>query len=104
VEKLEQHAEDASYAVVLLTADDVGGLAGSTTMRPRARQNVVLELGLFTGLLGRDKIAVLYESDVEIPSDIAGLEYLALDGDWEKQLVRELRAAGWDFSLDRIVG
>lgn len=102
VEKLEQHAGYASYAVVLLTGDDEGRFGGAGEMRPRARQNVILELGLFTGLLGRDNVAVLYEPSVEIPTDIGGLEYISLDGDWQKRLVRELRAAGWDFSLDRL--
>jgi hypothetical protein len=102
VEKLEQHAGDASYAVVLLTGDDEGRFGDAGETRPRARQNVILELGLFTGLLGRDNVAVLYEPLVEIPTDIGGLEYISLDGDWQKRLVRELRAAGWDFSLDRL--
>jgi predicted nucleotide-binding protein len=104
VEKLEQHAGDASYAVVLLTGDDEGRLSGDGELEARARQNVILELGLFTGLLGRDKVAVLYEQGVAIPSDIGGLEYIPISSDWEKRLVRELRDAGWDFSLDRLDG
>ena len=48
--KLLDHAVSASFAVVLLTADDEGGKKGGPH-EPRARQNVVLDLGLFLGLL-----------------------------------------------------
>ena len=47
IEKLEAYAEEAAYAVVILTADDEGGLRGAGTLRPRARQNVIMELGFF---------------------------------------------------------
>jgi len=39
-------AELITFAVVLMTDDDVGGLRGAT-LAPRARQNVILELGYF---------------------------------------------------------
>lgn len=78
VEKLEEHAQDAKYAVVLLTGEDVGGLKGSKSRKPRARQNVVFELGWFCGQIGRENVAVLYEPDVELPSDIDGLAYIAV--------------------------
>jgi hypothetical protein len=44
LEKFEAHAATASYAVVLLTGDDVGGVVGGPTA-PRGRQNVIFELG-----------------------------------------------------------
>ena len=45
IEKFEQHA-DVGFAVALLTPDDVGGLAEDPdNLRPRSRQNVILELG-----------------------------------------------------------
>ena len=106
IEKFEGHAGDASYAVVLLTGDDIGGLKDddpkNPLVRPRARQNVVFELGFFFGALRREKVAVLYESDVELPTDIDGVAYISLAGNWQKALVTELRAAGLDFSLDRV--
>lgn len=52
IEKLE-HYGDVDFAVVLLTGDDVGAAkAASDQLQPRARQNVVLELGYFVGKLG----------------------------------------------------
>jgi predicted nucleotide-binding protein len=45
IEKFEAHS-DVGFAVVLLTDDDLGGRKGGE-QNPRARQNVVLELGYF---------------------------------------------------------
>ncbi|WP_159024771.1 TIR domain-containing protein [Streptomyces sp. CB02613] len=104
--KLLDHAQKASFAVILLTGDDRGCLAGESDLHPRARQNVILELGLFLGLLGRDKLTVLHEENVEIPGDYLGVSYVPLDSNkgWQIGLVRELRAAGINASLDALLG
>lgn len=95
IEKFERVANAASFAIVLLTPDDEGRLKGTGTLQPRARQNVVLELGYFFGKLGRRQVAVV-DAGVEHPSDVAGLSYIAYPGDnWKYQLRRELEAAGW---------
>lgn len=98
IEKLEEHAEGAGFAVVLLTGDDVGRAKelGASEERARARQNVVLEMGFFFGLIGRERVAVLYEPGVELPSDIDGLVYTELDaaGGWKPKLASELNRAG----------
>ena len=95
IEKVLDESQDAAYAVVLMTADDEGRAAGSGgDLRPRARQNAVLELGFFIGYLGRDKVAVLYDEAVELPSDMRGVEYIALTGNWKHDLAVELEAAG----------
>jgi hypothetical protein len=73
IEKFEQHAGRATFAVVLLTADDLGRAKADEALTPRARQNVILEWGYFLGKVGRGRVAVLYEPEVELPSDIKGL-------------------------------
>ena len=101
IEKFEQHAVEAGYAVVLLTSDDEGREAGTQDeLRPRARQNVILELGFFIGELGRGRVALLYEEGVELPSDIVGVLYLPLDaaGAWKTKLAREMHDA--DVGID----
>jgi predicted nucleotide-binding protein len=40
---------------------------------PRARQNVLLELGYFIGRLGRARVCALKRGDVEVPSDFGGV-------------------------------
>jgi len=52
IEKFEQHS-NVAYAVVLLTPDDEGRLGTTGDLKPRARQNVVFELGFFCGKLSR---------------------------------------------------
>jgi predicted nucleotide-binding protein len=98
IEKFERHASLSTYAVVLLTPDDMARVmdAEEGVESPRARQNVVFELGFFVGLLGRERVAILYKAGVELPSDIEGLVYINLDpaGAWKQQLARELHAAG----------
>ena len=73
IEKFERHAQ-AGFAVVLLTPDDVGTLQGDeNNLGPRARQNVIFELGFFIGRLGRERVCALTKGEVEIPSDYTGL-------------------------------
>lgn len=106
VEKVEQSATGAQYAVVVLTGDDEAHAVGDSAIELRGRQNVVFELGFFFGKLGRERVTVLYEPNVALPSDVAGLAYVELDesGGWKVQLARELKAAGIDASLDRLSG
>lgn len=97
VEKFEDYG-DVGFAIVLLTADDQGGVksAEAADFRPRARQNVIFELGYFNGRLGRNRVCALYRPGVEIPSDYAGVLYIELDerGAWRLHVAKELRAAG----------
>jgi hypothetical protein len=95
IEKLEDHG-NTSFAVILLTGDDVGGKKNSNSHSTRARQNVILELGYFLGKLGRDRVCALYVPGVELPSDLHGLLYVELDdnGGWKHSLRVELEAAG----------
>ena len=104
IEKLEGHAI-SGFAVILLSPDDMGYLKdekakdkGAKNAKPRARENVILELGYFVGSLGRDKVMALKRgNDLEVPSDLSGVVYTPFDdhGAWEMKLVRELKAAGY---------
>jgi predicted nucleotide-binding protein len=98
IEKFEELASSAAFAILLVTGDDIGGpkTAAMGDLRERARQNVVFELGFFFGKLGRVRVAVLLSEGVEKPSDIEGLVYNAIDtnGAWKTSLVKEFEAAG----------
>lgn len=93
IEKLERHGSAASFAVVLLTADDAGKAQDAAALSARARQNVVFEHGYFIGKLGRKRVVALYEDGVELPSDLSGVLYTKLSGNWKSDLLTELRAA-----------
>ena len=82
-EKFEEVAARCSFAVFLLTADDVLQAADGRSVR-RPRQNVVLEVGYFWGALGRrGRVAFLVEShpDMELPSDIQGVGWIPITAD-----------------------
>ena len=95
---------DVGYAVVLLTPDDRGGTIKATfeEQRPRARQNVILELGYFLGKLSRNRVTALHMGGVEIPSDYSGVAFVAVDdrGAWRLELARELKASGIDIDMN----
>lgn len=95
---------DVGFAVVLLTPDDEGCVKGGTP-EPRARQNVLLELGYFIGRLGRDKVCALKRGGLEIPSDFAGVVWEQMDnnGGWKQSLARELEAAGHDIDWNKVM-
>ena len=104
-EKLEEYG-NVGYAVILLTPDDVGREKGQLGDQPRARQNVILELGYFVGRLGRGRVIAFRKDDVEIPSDYLGVVYTDFDarGAWRQELTRELRSAGYEIDLSRAIG
>lgn len=110
IEKFEKEA-DVGFAVILMTADDVGGRRRgngleSDDLKLRARQNVVLELGYFAGRLGRERVAALKKGDIEMPSDVAGVVWTPMDtaDAWKMSLARELKAAGYDFDVAKALG
>lgn len=101
MEKFEQHAAQAAYAVIVLTADDKGCRVDETDPRPRGRQNVILEMGYFYALLGRDHVSVLIQPGVEKPSDMEGIVYISFDENraWRTELFRELEHVGFNVTL-----
>jgi predicted nucleotide-binding protein len=103
IEKLEKYLMDnrhVGYACVLLTPDDEGYPAGSSgSVQYRARQNVILELGMVLAQLGRDRVAIFRKKEVEEPSDIAGLLYIPFDERPDEEasvLFRSLQAHGYN--------
>lgn len=100
IEKIEAFS-DVGFAVVLMTADDHGGKTADLT-KPRARQNVIMELGYFIGLLGRDKVAAINDPAIELPSDFDGVAYIASDN-WQFQLAKELKAGGLSVDMNKAV-
>lgn len=100
IEQLEEHS-DVQYAFVIVTPDDVGALEGKK-MRYRARQNVILEFGLFVGKIGRKRMTILLKGDIEIPSDMQGILYSRFHESPEEyflQIERDLKAAGYEIKI-----
>lgn len=117
IDKFEQHSSDVVFAVVIITPDDLGAAkseldAGSddkkklTRLNPRARQNVILELGYFYGKLGRRNVVALRKGKVEEPSDNVGVTFTTLDsaGAWKNELAREMADAGVEVDANALLG
>jgi len=102
IEKFEEHASEAGFAIILLTADDEGKAKGATQLNPRARQNVVFEFGYFMAKLGRGRVVAIHEAGVELPSDVSGVLYKSLAGNWHTELARELKAAGIEIDFSKL--
>lgn len=126
IQMLHENA-NVAYAVALLTADDIGTTERefrekldacvaqieetsqlASALKPRARQNVIFELGLFQGFHGQGKACVIVGKDrlgrrVEIPSDLSGVRYLPVEGEGNEGLFgllrKELLKAGLPIDL-----
>lgn len=106
IDKFEEYAVEAGFAIVLLTSDDVGAIKEKLdNPEPRARQNVILELGYFLCGLGRERVRILYEEGVELPSDIYGLSYVQMDrhGGWKLEMAKEMASVGIPIDLNKLV-
>jgi Predicted nucleotide-binding protein containing TIR-like domain len=73
LESLVKEVSQYDFGIFVFTADDSVTSRGETSGAPR--DNVVFELGLFTGSLGRDRTFVVVDADTRtrIPSDLAGI-------------------------------
>lgn len=103
IEKFEGYT-NVSCALALLTPDDVGGLAPpQNDLNPRARQNVIFELGYFIAKLGRKNVFSLKKGDLEIPSDYKGSIEIQFDNGhgWKLELMRELKEIGFNIDANR---
>jgi predicted nucleotide-binding protein len=100
LEKFEELANECDYAIVIATPDD--DLINKADDQPlrRLRQNVVLEIGYFWGKNGRrGKFSILLkrDADLDLPTDLDGLGYIAITedlGETKLRLEQELRRAG----------
>jgi predicted nucleotide-binding protein len=102
IEKLEKYlgtTGNVGFACVLVTPDDEGHAKSKPDEKKyRARQNVILELGMVLGRLGRKRVAILRKASVEEPSDISGLVYIPFAEDVaevKSNLFAVLDAAGY---------
>ncbi len=91
-EALEAALAACGTGIVLATDDEEGRLVvdedgrrlrpgQQKSLEPRARQNVLLELGLLWGHLGRDRVTLLLEKSVVLGSDTAGVMTIRFERD-----------------------
>jgi predicted nucleotide-binding protein len=73
LQDLETQIDDSDFAVAIAHADDLTASRGQDW--PSPRDNVVFELGLFMGRLGRARAILMEprEEKVKLPSDLTGI-------------------------------
>lgn len=73
IESLETELDDSDFAVAVAHSDDMTLFRGHDW--PAPRDNVVFELGMFMGRLGRKRAILMEprEEKVKLPSDLAGV-------------------------------
>jgi len=95
IEKFEQEASRATYAIVLYTPDDL--IETSEINYTQARPNVIFELGWFYSRLGREKVCILFKKGTKIHSDLDGIMRIEFDNFVEEKILeleKELKEAG----------
>ena len=73
LESLMKVLEQFDFAVMVLSPDDLIESRNQRYASPR--DNVIFELGLFMGRLGRSRVFIVHEQDanLKLPSDLAGI-------------------------------
>lgn len=108
IQKFIDHS-DVGFAIVLMSADDIGYSKKEDVKdaRQRARQNVILELGFFLGKLGVERVIAIFEQaeDFEIPSDYDGVIFIPYDkeGRWKFDIIKELKSLDYNVDANKIL-
>jgi predicted nucleotide-binding protein len=105
IEALEAEISGTAFGIVLMTPDDMGYARthGAEKAEPRARQNVVMEMGMLLAAIGRSRVAILKKGHLEVPSDAHDILYIPFNDHVREtvpKLVGRLTSAG--FQLDRL--
>ena len=108
LERMIGKSAQSSFGIVLMTPDDLGYLKEEKPedAKPRARQNVIMEMGMLLASLTRKRCAILQRGFVELPSNMGGVITIPFNSHVREavpKLVQRLQEAG--FKLDpRAIG
>ncbi len=105
--KIGENSTATSFGVVLMTPDDMGYAqsSGAESIQPRARQNVVMEMGMLISSIGRRNIAILVKGHLERPSDADGILYIPFNNHVKEtvpRLVARLKESGFVLNPDKV--
>lgn len=98
---------NSKFGIVLLTPDDFGysKLEDPSKAQPRARQNVVLEMGMLISAVGRKNTVILKKGHLEAPSDANGILYLGYNDHVKEvvpRLVERLKMSGFAIDISKV--
>lgn len=93
LEALEEAVDRSDFAVAVTNFEDIIQTRGVTL--PTVRDNVIFELGLFMGRLGRRRTVLVHPSkrDIKLPSDFNGLTTIRYNPDRPKDIDKQVAPA-----------
>ena len=93
LEDLEDKLKNVDFAVLVVTPDDLIESRGNSISAPR--DNVLLELGMCIGTLGRKRSFIVYDrnENIKLPSDLAGVTHATFEPHNDKNAQAALGAA-----------
>ncbi len=92
LESLVLALDKYDFAILALTPDDMTTSKEQTTQSPR--DNVLFELGLFVGGIGRDRTFIVFDrsKQIKIPTDLAGITFASFQEHSDGNLLASLGA------------
>lgn len=94
-QRVSKFLRSSQFCVALASADD------RVKEEFRCRQNVILELGSASQLLGEDRCVVILDPIVTLPSDLSDITYIPYDSSNRKealiQFLAQLKSWGIDY-------
>lgn len=93
LEALEKAVSESDFAIAIAQPDDIIESRGSR--QPTLRDNVLFELGLFMGTLGRHRALLIHPKvdGLKLPSDLQGLTLLRYEPGDASELPKRLQSA-----------
>lgn len=90
IEDLLRFADSSDFAILLMTADDM--TLSRDRRKKTPRDNVVFELGLFMGAIGRERTFIVSprKNDLKLPTDLLGVTHLSYEADGMKTVGRRM--------------
>ncbi|MBA6339773.1 nucleotide-binding protein [Colwellia sp. MB02u-10] len=88
LEQLEAALDKHQYGLFVMTPDDI--ILRRDEQLPVARDNLLLELGMFIGRYGRNNCFILIprgEGAPKMPSDLTGFNTIDYDADWSRESI-----------------
>lgn len=103
LERMIGKTAESSFGIVLATPDDLGYLSTEKPedAKPRARQNVIMEMGMLLASLTRKRCAILQKGYVELPSNMGGVITIPFNNHVREavpKLVQRLQEGGFSLS------
>lgn len=100
IDNLVQASKDFDFAILVASADDMRYKKGSNGYVPR--DNVIFEVGLFMGEIGRERVYLVYDRDKKpnLPSDLDGVCIATYSQMGHSSMISALGAASTQIEIE----